>query len=247
MMGILGGNPNAKYDPKRFTWLGTPSSSEEDAYLMFARKDAPVQKIEEAIGPGAKELVLSATAAGAAGNEWAVLLRDVLGLNVRLIAGYPDSNAQFLAVERGEVHGRSLDYSAVRSSQPQWLRPDSAVRLVLQFGRPDRHKDFPDVPTARELAKTDFARRLIEVADLSNTLARPFAAPPGVPEARAKALQAAFLAACRDPQFKVEAEKVKVEISPIGGDEVLRRIDKLSQSAPELLDYLRKLRSENKG
>jgi tripartite-type tricarboxylate transporter receptor subunit TctC len=246
MMGILGGNPNAKYDPRRFTWLGSVSSSEEDAYLMFARKDAPVQKIEDAIGENAKELVLGATAQGAAGNEWAVLLRDQLGLKVRLVAGYPDSAGIFLAVERGEVQGRSLDYSAVRSSRPQWLTPDGDMRVLLQFGRQGRHRDFPNVPTAREIAKTDFAKRLIDVADLSNTLARPFAAPPDVPPARAKALQAAFMAATKDKQFLAEADKLRIETSPISGEEVLARIGRLAASSPDLLDYLRKLRSENK-
>ncbi len=247
MLGILGGNANAKFDPRRFTWLGSASSSEEDAILMFARKDAPVQRIEDAVGDNARELVLGATGQGAAGNDWAILLRELLGLKLRIVAGYPDSNGIFLAVERGEVQGRSLDYSAVRSSRPQWLAPDSEVRVVLQFGRPGRHKDLPAVPTARDLARKEFARRLIDVADLSNTLARPFAAPPGVPAERAKAIQAAFVAATRDAHFAAEAEKMRIEISPISGDEVLARIERLAASPVDLLDYLRKLRIAGKG
>ncbi len=242
MMAILGGNANAKFDPRRFTWLGSVSSSEDDPILMLARRDAPVQRIEDAIGDNARELVLGATGQGAAGNDWAVLVRELLGVKLRIVAGYPDSNGMFLAIERGEVHGRSLDYSALRSARPQWLGPDSPVRILLQVGRPGRHKDFADVPTARDLARTDIARRVIEVADLSNTLARPFAAPPGVPMARAKALQAAFMAASRDPQFAAEAEKVRIEVSPISGDEVLARIDRLAATPAELLEQLRRIR-----
>ena len=75
------------------------------------------------------------------------------------------------------------------------------------------------MPTARELALNDAGRALIEFAEAPLlTMARPFAAPPGVPADRAKALQAAFVAAHRDPQFLAEAEKLGVDISPVGAD-----------------------------
>ena len=176
-----------------------------------------------------------------------MLLRDTLGINLKIISGYRDSSALYLAVERKEIDGRSQDYSSVSSSRPQWLLPDSEVHVVLQFGRTTRHKDFPNVPTAHELAPDAKARTLIEVADLSNTLARPFAAPPDIPPDRARVLQTAFMATAKDPEFVAEAAKLKIDISPIDGAEVLRRIERLANSPPELLDYLRKLRSESKG
>ena len=49
---------------------------------------------------------------------------------------------------------------------------------------------------------------------ISFKVARPAATANGLPEsvlARAKALQAAFMAACKDPQFLAEAERVKIE------------------------------------
>jgi hypothetical protein len=107
-------------------------------------------------------------------------LRDLLGLNIKLVSGYPDSGGLFLAVERKEIDGRSLDYSALRSSRPAWMKPESGMYALLQFGRATRHPDFPDTPVAGELARDENARRMIEVADISNTLARPFAAPPAI-------------------------------------------------------------------
>lgn len=246
LLGILGGNSNAKFDPLKFTWLGSPSSAVNDAYLMFARKDAPVARIEDAIGDGGRELVLGNTGEGSLGAEWAILLREALGVRLRLISGYPDSAAIFLAVERGEVQGRSLDYSAVRSSRPQWLAADSPVHVILQFGLPQRHKDFPDVPMARDFAKSDRAKSLLEVAELSNSLARPFAAPPGVPADRAKILQDAFVAATRDAAYIEEAHKLKVDVSPIDGAEFLGRVKRLANASPEVLDTLRKIRASGK-
>ena len=40
LMGVLGGNANTRFDPQKFTWLGTAASGADDAYLMIARKDS---------------------------------------------------------------------------------------------------------------------------------------------------------------------------------------------------------------
>jgi tripartite-type tricarboxylate transporter receptor subunit TctC len=161
--------------------------------------------------------------------------------------GYSDSASVFLAIERGEIHGRTVDLSTVKSVKPEWLNPDSDFRVLVQFARTSRHPDLPDVPTARELAKNEAARALIELAELPYALSRPFAAPPGVPAARAKALQRAFLEMQSDPEYLEDATKVSVDVSPIGADEVLRAIDRIAVAPPELLDYARRLLAEPRG
>jgi hypothetical protein len=77
------------------------------------------------------------------------------------------------------------------------------------------------VPTARELARNDAARALIALTELPYTLSRPFAAPPGLPPERAAALQRAFLAVHGDAQYLEEAARLRIDVSPIGGDGVL--------------------------
>lgn len=246
-MGVLGHNANVQFDPRRFTWLGTPASSADDSYLMYVRKDAAVKSIADVRRKDGPPLVLGATGQGGAGNDWTVLLRDLLGFNIRFVTGYPDSGALFLAVERKEIDGRSLDYSSVKSSRPDWLKPDSAMYVLLQFGRATRHPDFAQTPVAGELAPDARAKAMIEIADISNTLARPFAAPPGVPPERARALQSAFSATMQDPEFLADAARMRVDVSPIFAQDVLARIERLATAPAEHLDYFRKLHAENKG
>jgi tripartite-type tricarboxylate transporter receptor subunit TctC len=247
LLGLIGNNPNVRFDPRKLTWLGSSSSYANDAYLLMTRKDAAVKSIADARAPGGPPLVLGGTAEGATGNDISTVLRAALGLNIRIIVGYPDSNALFLAADRKETDGRFVGLSAVSSSHPEWLRPDSGMQVLLQFARVTRHRQFPDVPSARELAPDERARALIELAELPYRLSRPFAAPPGLPGDRAKALQAAFMAVHQDPQYLDEAQRLKVDVSPIGGEEVLRAIDGIAGAPPELLDYMKKLLSENNG
>jgi tripartite-type tricarboxylate transporter receptor subunit TctC len=115
------------------------------------------------------------------------------------------------------------------------------MHALLQFARATRHPDFPDVPTARELAHDERSRALIVLAELPYYLSRPFAAPPGLPPERAAALEGAFVAAHRDPEYLEEARKLKVDISPVDGEQVLHAIQRMAGTSPELRAALKKL------
>jgi hypothetical protein len=211
------------------------------------RNDAPVKSIDEARRPDLPGLVLGAIAEGGTGNDVPIILRDTIGLHVKQIVGFPDSAATFAAVDHGEIQGRTVDLSLVKSAKADWLRSDSGLRVLVQFARRTRHPDFAEVPTARELAKNEAARAIIELAELPYVLSRPVAAPPDIPNDRAKALQNAFLAVNNDREYLNDAAALGIDVSPIGGDGVLRAIDQIAGAAPDLLDYLRKLFAETKG
>ena len=247
LLAVLGNNPNARFDPHKFTWLGSSSSFANDAYILVARTDSPVKTIEDARRPGGTPIVLGGSAPGSTSNDVPVILRDTIGLNYKLVAGYPDSAALFLATERGEVHGRMVDLSGVKAIKPHWLMPNAGYKVLVQFGRETRLAELADVPTARELALNPKARALIELTELPYKLSRPFAAPPGVPEDRARALQAAFMAAHKDPQFLADAAKANIDISPVGPEAVTSAIRQIEKAPPELFEYLKKLFAPKKG
>jgi tripartite-type tricarboxylate transporter receptor subunit TctC len=247
LIGLIGHNPNVRFDARKLTWLGSSSSYANDAYMLWVRKDAAVQSIADARRAGGPPLILGGTAEGSTGNDVPIILRDALGLNIKLVSGYPDGTALFIAVDRNEVDSRVVGLSATESTHAEWMRPDAIVRVLVQFARITRHPQFPDVPTARELALNDRALALINLAELPYRLSRPFAAPPGIPEDRARALQAAFLAVHQDPLYLEDAARLKVDVSPISAADVLRAIDDISNAPPDLLDYMKKLLAENKG
>jgi len=247
LLAILRTNAAAVFDPRRFTWLGSSSDFSNDAYLLVVRQDAPVKSIDDARRPGGPPIVLGGTAEGTTGSDVPLVLRDTLGINIKLVTGYPDNGAIFLAVDRGEVNGRTVDLSSMKSLRPEWLSPEGRMHALVQFARATRHPEFADVPTARELARDGDARALIQLAELSYKISRPFAAPPNVPAERAKALQLAFMAVHSDPQYRDEAAKLRLEISAIGSREALDVIDRIATASPSVLDHLRKLIAGNKG
>jgi tripartite-type tricarboxylate transporter receptor subunit TctC len=241
LMGVLGGNKNVQFDARKFTWLGSPSSTQDDAYMLFVRKDAKTNTIEAARDRRRDPIILGGTAEGATGNDVALLIQDTLGLNFKLITGYPDSGALFIGIERGELDGRFVGLSAVSSNKPEWLTPNGPVKVLLQFARQTRHPNYLDVPTARELAPNARAKELIELAEIPYVLSRPYAAPPDVPADRAKALRAAFDATTRDKEFLAEAAKLGLDVSPVGADEAMAMLERLAAAPADLKEQLRKL------
>ena len=246
LIGLLGNNANVRFDPLRFTWLGSSSNFSNDAYVLIVRKDAPVTSIDDALRPGGPRLVLGGTADGGSSSDVPKILRDALGLNVTLITGYRDSAAIYLAMENGEVTGRTNELSSIMSTRPSWLAPDANYKLLLQYARATRLPSLADVPTARELAPNDKARALIQFTEAPFTMAWPYSAPPGLPVDRAAALRDAFSAAHRDRQFLMEAKTLGIDISPVSAEELSRSIDELSRAPADMSDYVRRLLASGK-
>ena len=69
-----------------------------------------------------QEMVVAGTGAGSETDTHPLVLNDTLGTKFRVITGYLGSKETFLAMERGEAHGRcGMTYSALLAAKPDWL------------------------------------------------------------------------------------------------------------------------------
>ena len=241
LIGLIGNKNSVQFDPVRFSWLGTSASFVNDAYVLLVRKSSAVQSVEDLRKPGGPVLTIGSTAEGASSDILPAVLRDLLGLNIKAISGYTDSGHLFLAIDRGEIEGRMVGLSAVKSNKPDWLKPDGPMRVLLAVGSKSRHREYPDVSLLSELAKGERDRKIVEAIELPYQLARPFAAPPGVPAERVRALQAAFLAVHKDRQLLADADKLGIDISPMSAADVLEIIRKVADTPPDLFKAIEKL------
>ena len=100
-------------------------------------------------------------------SEWessryaTTVLRDMLGFNLKSISGYTDSGTLNLAMDRGEVEGRTGALSSIRANKPDWLKAGGPMQVLLVFGRKTRFPDFPNAPMASELARSPKDKELI--------------------------------------------------------------------------------------
>jgi tripartite-type tricarboxylate transporter receptor subunit TctC len=227
------GNAAAKFKSEHFLWLGTSSSYEDDAYCLVIRADAPFKTIADVEKPG-RPLLLGGLAAGGTDTDIALIAREVFKLNTQLIRGYGSSAELNIAIQRGEVEGRAIGMSSMQTGLADWLR-DGKLRFLMQFGHEQRWKALPDVPTAHELAKTADDKALLDLAELPFQMARPFMAPPGVPQAQAAILKKAFMDANKDPEYLAEAKKMQIDVSPLSGDEVQKIVARIAKTSPDVV------------
>lgn len=238
------GHPNAAFDPAKFTWLGSLSSYADDAYLMLVNANHPAKTVAD-LKTTAISAALGADNAASSNLIFAVIAKEVLGLNVNVVRGYAGAAPLFLAMQRGELDGQMVGLSSVRTGQRQ-LWTSGAFRPLMTFGRATRHAEFPNIPTGRELAGDPGAIALIEFAELPFFMALPFAAPPDIPPDRAQALQAAFAAMCRDKAFVEEAEKLGIDLSPIGGGEILALLARTAATPKDVIARYNAIGGEKK-
>ena len=143
------GDPNARFDPLKFNWIGSLSSYANDAYLLLVNDGHPARSIEDLRKPGVVAR-LGGDTPGSTNLTFAILARDLLKLNVKVVRGYAGASRMFIAMESGELDGQVIGLGSVRGAQPA-LWNGGKVRPLLQFGRLSRLPELAAVPTAREL------------------------------------------------------------------------------------------------
>ena len=98
---------------------------------------------------------------------------------------------------------------------------------------------MPDVPLVMDFATTERQRQILALVFSRQAMARPFLAPPGIPDDRKQALRAAFDATMRDPAFLAEAKERGLEVNPVSGAEIDKLIGELYQTPSDIIAEVR--------
>lgn len=224
----------AKFDAAALGWIGSANNEVQIDYVWHT---APATNIE---GVRKTEVIMGATGPGAATVDFPLMVNEILGFKYKLIAGYKGTADINLAMERGEVHGVSgLTWAGTRSATPEWVR-DKKIIIIAQYGR-TAHPDLPDVPLVIDLAKNDRDRQALNLIFSRQEIGRPYATSPGVPAERLTALRRAFDATMKDPEFLADAERAKLDILPVNGEDVAEMISGLSATPPDVVERVRKI------
>ena len=180
---------------------------------------------------------LSGTGAGSTVSIYPTVLNNVIGTKFKLVMGYRGSNEAMLAMERGEVEGHSTAWAAVKVAKPDWLR-DKTVNIIVQFAL-KRHPELPDIPTAVELARNDEERAVLSAIMNASEVGTAFFTTPGIPLERLAVLRRAFDDTMKDPDFLAEAQRLRLGVSPLPGEELQKLVAQVSNLSPALLERVR--------
>ncbi len=225
------GTQGVRFKTAELNWIGRINSL---INMVFMWKTAPVKTFADA---QKIESTLSGTGVGSTVSIYPTVMNNVFGTKFKLIMGYKGSNEAMLAVERGEVEGHSTSWTALKVAHPDWIR-DKSVSLLVQFSL-KRHVDLPDIPTAVDLARNDEERAIVSAIMNATEVGTAFFTTPAVPADRLTALRRAFDAAMKDPELLAEAERIKVGVSPLTGEDLQKLVVEVSNLPPALLEKVR--------
>jgi tripartite-type tricarboxylate transporter receptor subunit TctC len=199
---------DAPFDATKLTWLGSIST---DVSVCMTWYTSPIKTFDDML---TTPFTMGGLGGGADPDIFALMLRNMFGAKLKLVSGYPGTNDGTLAMERGEVSGMcGLSWSTVKARHMDWVKAKK-VNLPVQFGL-QKEADIPDVPAVMDLVKGDEQTKMARLILAGQAMARPYAAPPGIPADRKKALIAAFEATMKDPEFLADAQKMQADVDPV--------------------------------
>jgi tripartite-type tricarboxylate transporter receptor subunit TctC len=203
----------ATFDATKFSWLGSITN---DVSTCVTWHTTPVKTWQDFIE---KPVTLGGQGPSSEPDIFANIYKNVFGAKVKLVAGYPGTNEITLAMERGEVDGLcGLSWSTMKTRHAQWMR-DKKINVIVQAS----FKMLPELSGVPLVLHQTTDREKLQILRLflgAQEMARPFAAPPGIPEDRKAALIAAFDATMKDPEFLAEAGRMDIDVNPVSAKEL---------------------------
>ena len=184
-------------------WLGAMAFGQ---YIVVAHADSPYDTIADLKAVGEP---ISFTAYGSSGIAANKVLCAEVGLECRIITGYPSNNEALLGVVRGD---------AVASVLP--------ISTAIAFNRNGDLKGIL-LMTEREVPAFVDAQKTIDAGYPGLTqlgLLRAFGLPPGVPADTRAAFGAAFDAALHAESVASWAEATASELTPMSAEALRARI-----------------------
>ena len=104
----------------------------------------------------------------------------MFGAPIKLVPGYPGTNEITLAMERGEVDGLcGLSWSTIKTRHLQWLK-EKKINILVQAAF-KKEPEIGNVPLVMDLTKDTEKLQILKLILAAQEMARPFAAPPGIP------------------------------------------------------------------
>jgi tripartite-type tricarboxylate transporter receptor subunit TctC len=215
-----------RFDPVKLLWIG---SSNREAQVTYLWHTAPVTSFEDI---RTKEIVVGAQAPGTTQYDYPMLVNHLFGFKFKVITGYESTPKIHLAMESGEVQGNGAsNWSTLKALNASWIA-EKKIKILAQWAL-RKHPDLTDVPMVLGLAKSDSDRQALLLALARLEFGRPFFLPPNVPGDRVAALRLAFDATMKDKEFLADAEKVKIDIDPLSGEEVAALVEQVARTSPD--------------
>jgi len=231
-------NPAVQYDLGKFRYLGVPIG---ETYLLLLTRKPGVTKFDELLGAKGKQVTLGGIP-GSTVEQGPILLRDLLGANIKVVSGYKGTADIRLAIESGELDGFLNSWESTKITSLDKVKSGEWLILAQLGDNPITELPGTNVPTIPQIAKTEEQRQLLRFgAAAPNQFGKVYVVSSAVPQDRSAALEAALTKTFVDKEFLADADKGKLEIAPVSAQQVQKLVTDFLGLSPDLKAKLRKM------
>ena len=218
----------ATFDGTKFSWLG---SITDDTSTCITWHTSKVKTWQDLL---TNEIILGGQGPSSEPDIFARLYKNLFDAKIKLVPGYPGTREITLAMERGEVDGLcGLSWSTLKTRHAKWLN-EKQINIIIQSAL-KKNSELGTVPLIMDQTKDREKLQILKLILAAQEMARPFAAPPGIPADRKAALIAAFEATMKDPEFLAEARKRKIDVEPVSAKSLNELLAELYATPKEVL------------
>jgi hypothetical protein len=108
--------------------------------------------------------------------------------------------------------------------------------VLLQVGlEPNPELTRMGVPSVFKYIKSEDDRKVVELVISQQVFQRSYIAPPALPAEQLATLRSAFDATMSDPQFREDADKLRIDVSPLPGGKVQELVQKLYATPKDIV------------
>ena len=237
VLGQLVGAQGIAFDARKMSWLGAPGYNHD---LCLLSQKTGITAADQWLA-SKTVFKLAGSAPGATTDDVAKVLKEAIGLPMRLISGYKGTADMRVAVESGEMDGLcGFSWVSVRTTWRKAVETNQ-VTIMLQSA-PKAHADLPKVPLSISFAKTAEARQLIEAGiHTPSSITYSYSLPPNMPKERLQLLRKAFSSTMKDQDFLNDAGKANLEIAPASGEEIEQSIQNMFKTPSAVVAKLKEV------
>ena len=214
-----------KFDMLKFAWIG---SAANETTILAVRNDLPYKTFED-LRKAKEPVVIGSTGPGANTYDFPLLLKDLVGLNFKIVSGYSSSADIMLAVERKEADARA---GSLSSLQPFIDRGLVHPVIRARSTQPGLEK----LPVDESFAPNPRAKAIMALRSAPEQVARPYVLPPNTPADIVKVMRKAFADSIADPAAQAEAKKAKMDFDFTDGDEALKVMKEVLNQPKDIVD-----------
>ena len=234
------GDKNLKFDARKFAWIGAPTRSVPVCLIM---RHTGLTSFEQILKSG-KAVKMGGTGPGSHSIDMPLMLNKMTGTKFSIVSGYQGTSQIRLAMQRKEVDGLCTNWDSVFSTQRDLLdaKGDEGMVPFIQHA-PIAEPEGKGVALVKDVIKDPSDMQAYRAYMAQMEFSRPLTMAPNTPKERLEIMRRAYKATLSDPEFLVQAKRLRLDIDYVSGEEIEKLVNEVLSISPKVKERLNYLSS----